>query len=137
MARTRSPWLDDVEAAADALAAAGTGLGPDWRRHLAVSRARIADAEAAAREARAARRRSGRRVEPEIGRHADPALLKALRAWRANTARAAVAEARPRSRDALLAIPGMGPVKADRYGQAMLELVASAGAHASAGAATA
>ena len=38
---------------------------------------------------------------------------------------AAVAEARPRTRDALLAVPGMGQVKADRYGQAVLDLVAS------------
>jgi len=33
-----------------------------------------------------------------------------------------------RTRDALLAVPGMGAVKADRYGQAMLDLVAGAGA---------
>jgi superfamily II DNA helicase RecQ len=69
--------------------------------------------------------------------------LSALKTWRANTARAAgvpafivlhdttlaaIAELRPLTRDALLAVPGMGTVKADRYGQAMLELVAGTGA---------
>ena len=39
---------------------------------------------------------------------------------------AAVAEARPRDRPSLLALPGMGPVKADRYGEALLAVVASA-----------
>jgi DNA helicase-2/ATP-dependent DNA helicase PcrA len=141
MHRNRSPWLDDIEAAAAALAAAGTGRGPDWRHHLAESRARLAELSPGA--GGAARRRSGRHAVAEIGRNADPALLSALKTWRANTARAAgvpafivlhdttlaaIAELRPRTRDALLAVPGMGAVKADRYGQAMLDLVAGAGA---------
>jgi superfamily II DNA helicase RecQ len=43
-----------------------------------------------------------------------------------DTTLAAVAEARPRDRPSLLALPGMGPVKADRYGDALLAVVASA-----------
>ncbi|HEV3400542.1 MAG TPA: HRDC domain-containing protein, partial [Acidimicrobiales bacterium] len=39
---------------------------------------------------------------------------------------AAVAEARPADHDALLAVPGMGPVRTERYGQALLEVVAGA-----------
>jgi superfamily II DNA helicase RecQ len=41
---------------------------------------------------------------------------------------AAVAEARPRDRTALLALPGLGPVKAERYGEALLAVVADAAA---------
>jgi DNA helicase-2/ATP-dependent DNA helicase PcrA len=37
---------------------------------------------------------------------------------------AAVAEARPRDHQALLALPGVGPVKADRYGGDLLSVVA-------------
>jgi superfamily II DNA helicase RecQ len=41
-----------------------------------------------------------------------------------NTTLAAIATARPRSTRALLDVPGVGPVKADRYGDAVLALVA-------------
>jgi superfamily II DNA helicase RecQ len=69
---------------------------------------------------------------------ADPAMIAALRDWRASAARmsgvpayvichdttlAAVASALPSSRDELLALPGLGPVKAARYGDALLDLV--------------
>ena len=65
-------------------------------------------------------------------------LLGALLEWRRNLARAsgvpayvifhdttleAVARDRPRSRGDLLTIPGIGPVKLQRHGQALLELV--------------
>ena len=43
-----------------------------------------------------------------------------------DTTLAAVAEARPVSRQDLLDLPGLGPVKVDRYGTAMLEVVANA-----------
>ncbi|MDQ3462483.1 MAG: HRDC domain-containing protein [Actinomycetota bacterium] len=42
-----------------------------------------------------------------------------------DTTLAAIAEARPASRDALLALPGLGPVKAERYGEALLAVVAT------------
>jgi superfamily II DNA helicase RecQ len=69
---------------------------------------------------------------------ADPAMIAALRAWRSSAARlsgvpayvichdttlAAVASALPASHDELLALPGLGPVKAARYGEALLDLV--------------
>ena len=70
---------------------------------------------------------------------ADKPLHEALRAWRNRQAKAdgrppyiilnaaelaAVAEARPRTRADLLAIKGIGPGKADRFGEAVLGLVA-------------
>ena len=72
-------------------------------------------------------------------------MLRALKTWRSNAARAAgvpayvifhdttlaaVAEARPRNRTALLALPGLGPVKVERYGDAVLEVVARCAASA-------
>ncbi len=41
-----------------------------------------------------------------------------------NTTLAAIAIARPRTTGALLDVPGVGPVKAERYGEAVLALVA-------------
>ena len=70
---------------------------------------------------------------------ADKPLHEALRAWRNRQAKAdgrppyiilnatelaALAEARPRTRADLLAIRGIGPGKADRFGEALLGLVA-------------
>ena len=41
-----------------------------------------------------------------------------------NTTLAGIASARPRTMRALLDVPGVGPVKAERYGEAVLALVA-------------
>jgi DNA helicase-2/ATP-dependent DNA helicase PcrA len=69
---------------------------------------------------------------------ADAHLADALRDWRSSVARAsgvpahvvlhdtvllAVAATRPRDRQALLSVPGLGPLKADRYGDRLLALV--------------
>jgi DNA helicase II / ATP-dependent DNA helicase PcrA len=128
VARQPSPYLAPIEAAVAALAE-GRPV-PDWREHLAGTRARV---RAGA---------GGRGPGPEVGRNADPRVLEALRTWRAATARAsgvpayvvfhdttlaAVAEARPRDRQALLALPGLGPVKVERYGDDLISLVAAAG----------
>ena len=43
---------------------------------------------------------------------------------------AAVAEARPADRQALLAVPGLGPVKVERYGDELLALLARSSAQA-------
>jgi superfamily II DNA helicase RecQ len=74
-----------------------------------------------------------------VGAGADPRVLAELVAWRKTLARAsgvpaqvifhdatlaAVAEARPASRDALMALPGLGPLKVERYGDELLALVA-------------
>jgi DNA helicase-2/ATP-dependent DNA helicase PcrA len=121
MSRQPSPWLEIVEAACGA-AAGGTA---DWRRFLE-------------KERRALRSRSGGRADAGGARHPEPALLQALKEWRARAARAAsvpayvifhdttlaaVAERKPNDRAELLALPGLGPVKAERYGDALLEVV--------------
>jgi DNA helicase-2/ATP-dependent DNA helicase PcrA len=131
MARSPSPWLVAIEDAVLALEAAAAPTGEVWRTTVAEGRARLRSAAGGRRAARA-------------GERADPTVLQALRSWRASTARAsgvpafvvfhdttlaAVAEAKPRDRSSLLALPGMGPVKADRYGDALLAVVAAAATH--------
>ncbi|MDQ6798447.1 MAG: HRDC domain-containing protein, partial [Actinomycetota bacterium] len=138
MARTPSPWLAAVEAVVESLAEApalGPGGGTEWRDHLDRTRASVRSLDGG-RPAGARAQSSG---GVEVGERADPAMLAALRSWRAGAARAAgvpafvvlhdatlavVAEARPGDRVALLALPGVGPVKAERYGDALLAVVA-------------
>jgi len=123
--RQPSPYLEAIEAAVRDLAEGGTGDG--WRRWVDDGRARLEAAQAG-------------RPRGMAGAKADPAVLEALKTWRARTARAtgvpafvvfhdttlaAMAEAKPRDRTALLSLPGVGPVKAGRYGDAVLEVVAS------------
>jgi DNA helicase-2/ATP-dependent DNA helicase PcrA len=108
--RSPSPWLAPIEAA--------TAPPPVARR---------------ARRAPAVPAMTRRPVDAT-----EEALLAALVDWRRRLARAAgvpayvifpdatlhaVAETRPTSRDALLALPGVGPVKLQRHGGAVLELV--------------
>jgi DNA helicase-2/ATP-dependent DNA helicase PcrA len=123
MARHKSPYLAEVEAALGALAAGGDG---DWRAAVAAERARLT-----------ARRPAGRKRLP--GADADPLVLADLVEWRRGLARASgvpaqvifhdttlavVAEARPATRDDLLALPGFGPVLVERYGAELLALLA-------------
>jgi superfamily II DNA helicase RecQ len=69
----------------------------------------------------------------------DPAVYQALADWRrrrasneavpayhvfANRVLAAIAEAKPRSAAELLAVPGIGPAKLERYGDEVLKVVA-------------
>lgn len=124
--REPSPWLADVEAARAALSSSVPPLD-ERRGRVAAERQRL-------------RATPDRDRGPQVGGAADPAVLTALKNWRSTAARAAgvpahvifhdttlaaVAEARPRDRDSLLALPGLGPVKADRYGEALLDVVAS------------
>jgi DNA helicase-2/ATP-dependent DNA helicase PcrA len=127
--RSPSPWLAAIEAGIKALAAGG---GPgDWRRFLDENRSTLKAAKAG---------------KVQIGTNADPVLVSALRSWRAATAKAsgmpayvifhdttlaALAEARPDCVDGLLKVPGVGPVKAGRYGEALLALLAEHAATAS------
>ena len=130
MSRSPSPWLEAVEDAIQSLEHAAAPDGDGWRACVDEGRARL-------------RSTAGGRRSPRAGERADPQVLQALRSWRADTARAsgvpafvvfhdttlaAVAEARPRDRPSLLALPGMGPVKADRYGDALLAVVAASAA---------
>ncbi|HKN40432.1 MAG TPA: ATP-dependent DNA helicase UvrD2 [Acidimicrobiia bacterium] len=125
MSRQASPYLVSIEAA---LAAFGPGGDGDWQAAVAAERARLARARAAAGRPRAM-----------VGASADPQVLAELVAWRKTLARAsgvpaqvifhdatlaAVAEARPSDRAALMAVPGLGPLKVDRYGDELLALVA-------------
>jgi len=123
--RRPSPFLEPVQAVVAALA---DGQAPQaWRDYLAEGRRQV-------------RRARDRRPSLAVGTRADPAVLDALRSWRSEVARAAgvpayvvfhdttlaaVAEARPRDRDGLLALPGLGPLKVERYGADLLSLVAS------------
>jgi DNA helicase-2/ATP-dependent DNA helicase PcrA len=126
MSRTPSPWLETIEAA---IAAAREGPDVDWRRFIAAGREQVRGSRPPAASLRRA------------GELADPAVLDALKSWRRATARAsgvpahvvfhdstlaALAEAKPRATDELLALPGLGPVKARRYGDELLAVVASA-----------
>ncbi len=115
--RQPSPWLADLEAAI-------AGLDRPLPRSEGGSRARAA---------RQRTRRSPLPERPEV---------EAVRAWRLATARAAdvpafvvftdatleaLVEQRPTTREQLLAVPGIGPVKADRYGEDLLDLLAGLG----------
>jgi superfamily II DNA helicase RecQ len=129
--RQPSPWLEDVQAARGALAAGGSADRADLRDRIAAERRKLratADADP-----------GGRRPNVTVGRNADPGVLTALKSWRSAAARAAgvpahlifhdttlaaVAEARPRDQASLLALPGLGPVKAGRYGDDLLRVVA-------------
>jgi len=112
--RARSPWLAPIEAAAAAGAPAPSRNGANG---LARARAQLAHA-----------------AEPEP----DAALFGALVEWRRNLARASgvpayvifhdttlktVAAVKPATRAALLAVPGIGPVKVERHADAVLDLV--------------
>jgi DNA helicase-2/ATP-dependent DNA helicase PcrA len=134
--RQPSPWLVSIEAAAGGTrtapapggegAAAGTGVPAELQR--ARARLRLAKGDA----------RWPAPADPVAG----PDVLVALQAWRRGAARdaqvaphvvchdatlAALAVARPSTPSELLAVPGLGPVKAARYGEALLALVARHG----------
>jgi DNA helicase-2/ATP-dependent DNA helicase PcrA len=82
---------------------------------------------------------ASRRPADRMARSAEPKLLEALRTWRARSARAAgvpphvvlhdttlaaVAASRPSSIEELIGLPGLGPLKANRYGAELLDLTA-------------
>ncbi len=125
MHRSPSPWLRTVEAARQALSAEGpTG---DWRRFLDHERTKLRALD------------GGNDARQAAGPRPDADVLAALKSWRARAARAAavppyvifhdttlaaLADIRPTDRDQLLSVPGLGPVKAERYGHDLLALVA-------------
>ena len=122
--RAPSPWLADINLTLRALA---DGVAPtDLRARIAEERRRL-------------RSIGPRSSKVTVGADADPVVLDALKAWRRvaakaagvpayvifhDTTLAAVAEARPNSREDLLALPGLGPVKAARYGDDLIRVIA-------------
>ena len=123
-------------------------LDPAGRRHRASTRTRHRTTRRrGARQHRQRARSRGARAKggstrtknPTDVSESDAPLYAALVDWRLrqsraasapayvifpNTTLAAIATARPRTPSALLDVPGVGPVKADRYGEAVLALVA-------------
>jgi DNA helicase-2/ATP-dependent DNA helicase PcrA len=128
--RTRSSWVGRVEDAAFPSRAASGSASGSARDSIAAARDRVARGKGG----------STRTRTPVDVAAADAALYEALVDWRLrqsraasapayvifpNTTLAAIASARPGDARALLAVPGVGPVKADRYGEAVLALVAA------------
>jgi DNA helicase-2/ATP-dependent DNA helicase PcrA len=135
--RSPSPWLATVEAAVRALEAGGPEA--DWRAYLANERTRLRAVDGGRGRSGDKRGKKAGLASGSLGANPDPDVLAALKLWRARAAKAAnvpayvifhdttlaaVAELRPTTKDALLAVPGLGPVKAERYGEALLEVVA-------------
>jgi DNA helicase II / ATP-dependent DNA helicase PcrA len=132
--RSESPYLANVNAAIASIEDPSRG---DWKTLLRVQRDRLAAAKAAGVPGI----RGTKRASIELGTNADPKVLEALKKWRASKARAtgvpafvichdttlaAMAEANPRERRDLLLVPGMGPVKIERYGDDIIAVILSA-----------
>lgn len=137
VARKPSPYLETVELALSLLAEGRPAV--DLGAAIAAQRARLAEA-AAARPA-TGRARAGRTPRSGGAEPLDPAaqaLYDELKGWRLTQSRAAdvpafvifsdatlaeVARRRPRTRVQLLDVPGIGPVKAERFGEALLSVI--------------
>jgi DNA helicase II / ATP-dependent DNA helicase PcrA len=141
--REPSPWMEAIARAADRRGPSepsepdepGEDASDRWRRRFTAERERLARRS---EPGRAGRGRSQSRLHGgESDR--DGAVLEALTSWRTSAARAAgvptyvllhdstlaaVATTRPSTIEELLAVPGLGPVKASRYGPTLLALVA-------------
>jgi DNA helicase-2/ATP-dependent DNA helicase PcrA len=126
--RAASPYLATIERAIEQL---GRGEGPtDWRGHLDDNRRRLRADDGGPK---------GRRIsDPAPDR--DQALIAALKTWRRHAARAAdvqafvllddraleaVAAARPANHGDLVAVEGIGRIKAERFGDDILDVVRS------------
>lgn len=124
--RAASPYLETIERAVEVL---GRGDEPaDWRAHLDANRRTLRSNDGGRRG----------RVPPDAVPDQDQALVDALKSWRRRAARAAdvpafvvfhdstleaVAAARPASRSELSAVSGVGQVKAERFGDQVLDVV--------------
>ena len=135
--REPSMWLERIESAARPGSARNVD-GAAWR-------ARFDEQRRSLKETSKARKRPlGNRL-PAGWPEPDPDLVGAIKAWRRDTSRAtgvpayvvlhdatveALASLRPANAQELLAVPGLGPVKAGRYGPTLLSLVAARAASA-------
>jgi DNA helicase-2/ATP-dependent DNA helicase PcrA len=127
--RSRSSWITRVEDAVHPPSPDAANGADGARDNIAAARDRVARAKGG----------STRTKQPVGVAEADAPLYDALVNWRLrqsraasapayvifpNTTLAAIATARPRTTRALLDVAGVGPVKAERYGEAVLALVA-------------
>jgi DNA helicase-2/ATP-dependent DNA helicase PcrA len=130
--REASPWLELIGTASGSPVPGDGVAAPEaarWRQRLRDQRQQLGR--------QGASHPAGLRV-PAGWPEPDAELVSALRAWRAGAARAAgipayvvlhdatlaaLASRRPRTTDELLAVPGLGPVKASRYGPTLLSLL--------------
>jgi DNA helicase-2/ATP-dependent DNA helicase PcrA len=135
--RQPSPWLSLVQASVGEQGSLATDSS-DWRDRV---RRELRDQRAEfARSRRAVSRPGHPAVLPAGWSEPDPQLVRAIQRWRAQAARAsgvpahvllhdvtigALAALRPTTLDELLAVPGLGPVKARRHGAALLSLMSS------------
>jgi DNA helicase-2/ATP-dependent DNA helicase PcrA len=135
--RDPSPWLDLLSSRQQP--GRDATESPDhWRRRLDEQRIGL-------REAAHATRRQVRRRTPADWPDPDADVVVSLRSWRLETARnsgvpayvilhdstlEALASLRPNTIEELLAVPGLGPVKANRYGPSLLAIVAPRAASA-------
>src|SRR6202044_3765085 len=122
--RDASPWLELIRSAAGAEVEPGGGNDPrseptEWREQLRAQRRHLHD--------RGTDRPHAPSKLPDGWSAPDPVVVGALRAWRAEAARAAgipayvvlhdatlaaLASLQPRTSAELLRVPGLGPVKA-------------------------
>ena len=128
----------------DVLVVAGTPASP-FVSQLTVERDPHAEPEPELRPRAAAtspnKKARSKRPIPEASSIAEASLRESLRTWRTEQARAdgvpayvvfndttlfELARLRPLDDDALLEVSGIGPVKVEKYGEAILGLVASA-----------
>jgi DNA helicase-2/ATP-dependent DNA helicase PcrA len=145
--REPSPWLAAVQSANPAdldspdipgspsagvpIGAQGASDGGTWRRRFADQRATLSETSGSRRAVRSFR-------VPEGYPDPDPELAGQIKAWRLEAARSsgvpayailhdatvdALAAMRPTTSEELMAVPGLGPVKAGRYGPSLLALV--------------
>jgi DNA helicase II / ATP-dependent DNA helicase PcrA len=105
---------------------------------LATPRDPDAEPEPELRPARAASAPRRTREVPEVGSLAEASLREKLKAWRTETSKAAgmpayvvfndatlydLARLRPIDDDEMLGVPGIGPVKVEKYGEAILAII--------------
>jgi DNA helicase-2/ATP-dependent DNA helicase PcrA len=145
--REPSPWLAAIQSANPAcldspdsphnpgsgvpVRARGGSGGSTWRRRFADQRATLCETSRSRRAVRPFR-------VPEGYPDPDPELAGQIKAWRLEAARSsgvpayailhdatveALAAMRPTTSEELMAVPGLGPVKAGRYGPSLLALV--------------
>jgi DNA helicase-2/ATP-dependent DNA helicase PcrA len=131
--REPSPWLDAIRApfATEKRRSGQLADASSWRERVATQRRSLSEASRSDRGMRRSRLPEG---YPEPDRE----LAKRIKAWRLDTARTsgvppyvvlhdvtvdAIAALRPATSEELLAVPGLGPVKACRYGPSLLALV--------------